>query len=173
MPKGRSETVPKAMEPLYAAVVALTDSFCQQHLNDEYATLCRELAAALARKRPSPLVRGKPDIWACGIVYAIGSVNFLFDRSQTPHMRADDLCAAFGVSQRSGANKGKLIRDMFRMVQFDPDWCLPSLVDQNPLVWMLQVNGLVVDARTMPREVQEIAYRKGLIPYIPADGRPR
>jgi len=172
MPKGRSETVPKAMEPLHAAIVALIDSFCQQHLNDEYATLCRELAAALARKRPSPLVRGKPDIWACGIVYAIGSVNFLFDRSQTPHMRADDLCAAFGVSQSSGANKGKLIRDMFRMVQFDPDWCLPSLVDQNPFVWMLEVNGLIVDVRMMPREVQVIAYRKGLIPYIPAEGRP-
>ncbi len=34
---------------------------------------------------------------------------------------------------------------------------------------MLEVNGLTVDVRYMPREVQEIAYQKGLIPYIPAD----
>jgi hypothetical protein len=159
------------MEPVYAAIAALIDSFCHQHLNDEYATLCRELAAALARKRPSPLVRGKQEIWACGIVYALGAVNFLFDKSQTPFMRADELCAAFGVSQSSGANKAKLIRDMFGMFQFDPRWCLPSLIDRNPMVWMLEVNGLIVDVRWMPREVQEIAYQKGLIPYIPADRR--
>jgi hypothetical protein len=28
---------------------------------------------------------------------------------------------------------------------------------------------LLVDVRDMPREVQVIAYEKGLIPYIPAD----
>jgi hypothetical protein len=44
-----------------------------------------------------------------------------------------------------------------------------SLVAKNPLVWMAQVNGLMVDLRNMPREVQEIAFVKGLIPYIPAD----
>jgi len=157
------------MRPTYEAIVALTDSFCRQYLNDEYATLCRQLAAALARKRPSPLTRGEPKVWACGITYALGTVNFLFDKSQTPHMRADELCAAFGVSKSSGANKARMIRDLFDMVQFDPDWCLPSLVDDNPLIWTLQVNGMIVDIRRMPREVQEIAYHKGLIPYIPAD----
>jgi hypothetical protein len=37
------------------------------------------------------------------------------------------------------------------------------------MVWMLQVNGFVVDVRRAPRDVQEIAFNKGLIPYIPAD----
>jgi len=37
------------------------------------------------------------------------------------------------------------------------------------MVWMLSVNGLIVDVRSMPREVQEIAFEKGLIPYIPDD----
>jgi hypothetical protein len=46
---------------------------------------------------------------------------------------------------------------------------LPSLVDQNPLVWMAEVSGVVVDLRDMPRAVQEIAFAKGMIPYIPAD----
>lgn len=167
----RSQSVPDSTRPAYDAIVALLDPFCARHLNDEYAQLSRELAAALARKRPSPLARGKPEIWACGIVYALGTVNFLFDASQTPHIRADALCAAFGVNQSSGANKARLIREMFGMYQFDPNWCLPSLVDQNPMVWMLQVNGLMVDVRQMPREVQEIAFQKGLIPYIPADRR--
>lgn len=58
---------------------------------------------------------------------------------------------------------------MFDMYQMDPDWSLPSLIDKNPLVWMLEVNGLIMDVRHAPREVQEIAFEKGLIPYIPAD----
>ncbi|MDP3047168.1 MAG: DUF6398 domain-containing protein [Chloroflexota bacterium] len=169
MAQKRSEAIPAAMQPVYAGIAALINSFCKQYLNDEYATLCRELAAALARKRPSPLGRGKPEIWACGIVYALGTVNFLFDKSQTPHMRADELCAAFGVSQSSGANKAKQTRDLFGMFQLDPRWCLPSLVEENPVVWTLEVNGLMVDVRYMPREVQEMAYQQGLIPYIPAD----
>ena len=169
MARKPSEAVPVAMRPVYEGIVALTSSFCLQHLSDEYATLCCRLAAALARKRPSPLGRGKPEIWACGIVYALGTVNFLFDKSQTPHMRADELCATFGVSQSSGANKAKQIRDLFGMFQFDPRWCLPSLTGENPLVWMLDVDGLIVDVRHMPREVQETAYLRGLIPCIPAD----
>ncbi|OGG56113.1 MAG: hypothetical protein A3F84_28660 [Candidatus Handelsmanbacteria bacterium RIFCSPLOWO2_12_FULL_64_10] len=169
MPEGHSERVPQAMLPVYDAVIQLTDAFCKEHLNDEYADLCRRLTAALARKRPSPLARGRLEVWACGIVYALGSVNFLFDRTQTPHMRGEDLCAEFGVSQSSGASKAKLIRDMFGMIQMDPHWCLPSQLERNPLVWMIQVNGLIVDARRVPREIQEEAYRLKLIPYIPAD----
>ena len=42
-------------------------------------------------------------------------------------------------------------------------------MDDNPLVWMLNVNGLMMDIRHAPREAQEIAFQKGLIPYIPAD----
>jgi hypothetical protein len=167
--KDKSESVPAVMQAIYAAVTSLIDSFCEQYLNNEYVALCRKLAATLARKRPSPLLRGQPEIWACAIVYAIGSVNFLFDRTQKPSMPAEGLCEIFGVSKSSGANKARMIRDMFGMMPFDPHWCLPSRIDQNPLVWMLQVNGYMVDIRSMSREVQEIAYQKSLIPYIPAD----
>ncbi|MCS6910349.1 MAG: DUF6398 domain-containing protein [Anaerolineales bacterium] len=167
--KTAPETIPIALRPTYSAIVGQIEAVCREHLNDEYTALSRKLAAALARKRPSPLARGKPEIWACAIVYALGTINFLFDKSQPPYMRADELCAVFGVSQSSASAKAKLIRDLFDMFPMDPRWCLPSRIDQNPLVWMLEVNGLIVDVRYMPREVQEIAYRKGLIPYIPAD----
>ena len=47
------------------------------------------------------------------------------------------------------------------------------MVEKNPLVWMAEVNALLVDLRDMPREVQEIAFEDGLIPYIPADRKDR
>src|SRR5213593_3043937 len=125
--KGRSVSVPEQMRSTYEAIIALTDEVCRQHLNEEYAQLSREMAAALARKRPSPLLGGKPRTWACGIVYTIGMVNFLFDRTQTPHMRADDLCAAFGLSSSSGSAKSKEVRHVLKVSgQFDPNWSLPS-----------------------------------------------
>jgi hypothetical protein len=40
-------------------------------------------------------------------------------------------------------------------------------IDDNPMAWMVMVNGLIVDARSLVRPLQEEAYRKGLIPYIP------
>ena len=163
------ESVPAAAKPTYDAVVALTNKVCNEHLNNEYAQLARRLAGSLARKRPSPIMSGKPKSWACGIVYALGTVNFLWDKSQTPHMRADELCKLFDVSPATGSAKAMTIRKMFDMFQMDPRWSLPSKMDQNPLIWMLQVNGFIVDIRHMPREAQVIAFEKGFIPYIPAD----
>ena len=56
----KSENVPKAMEEKFNGIVAITDNFAKQHLNDEYAQIIRFAAAALCRKRPSPLVRDFP-----------------------------------------------------------------------------------------------------------------
>ena len=50
--KKNSLAVPAAMMPIYENLVRLTDEFCDQHLNAEYAELCRQMAAALCRKRP-------------------------------------------------------------------------------------------------------------------------
>jgi hypothetical protein len=163
----KSEKVPQKMQNKFDAIVTLTDQVCQGHLNEEYAQLARQAAAALCRKRPSPLSSGRVESWACGIVYALGFVNFLFDKSQDPHMNATELCAAFGVAKGTGAAKSRAVRDALGMVQMDPHWYLPSKMDDNIMAWMISVNGLIVDARSMPLEIQEVAYEKGLIPYVP------
>ena len=167
--RGKTTKVPKNMQPVYDAITELTDEFCKYYLNDEYAQLARQATAAMCRKRPSPLVRGRVNAWACGIIYAVGFVNFLFDKSQDPYICAADLCEAFSVSKNTGAGKSRIIRNALHMAQLDPNWCLPSMIDDNPLVWMLMVDGIFVDIRQMPREYQEIAFQKGLIPYIPDD----
>jgi hypothetical protein len=152
-------------------IVGMIDRFCRENLNDEYAILCRKLADKLARKRPSPLLNGSPNTWASGIVRTIGWVNFLHDKSQTPYMRLSDIDAILGVSESSGSAKLAAIRKMLKIHQLDPNWTLPSRLAANPMVWMLQVNGFMMDIRNAPREMQEIAFNKGLIPYIPADLR--
>jgi hypothetical protein len=162
-------TVPEAAKPAYDVIVGLTDTFCQVHLTWEYQMLCRKLAAALARKRPSPLTRGKPEVWACAVVRVIGWVNFLDDSSNSPHMKLTAIDKAFGVAESTGQGKAKAIRDLFEIRQFDFRWMLANRIETTSMAWMIEVNGLPMDARHLKREVQEEAFQKGLIPYIPGE----
>ena len=171
MSAGNVHNVPRRMRERYESVTEITDEFCQQHLNEEYADLSRRMAAALSRKRPSPLESGRARSWAAGIVYALGRVNFLSDASQEPHMTMSELCEKIGVSQSTASNKSREIWDRLDLLPLHPDWCLPSMLEENLLVWIVEVNGLPVDVRVMPREVQEEAYRLGLIRAAQRPGR--
>jgi hypothetical protein len=71
-------------------------------------------------------------------------------------MKLTAIDKAFGVGESTGQGKSMLIRKMLKI----------SL-----MAWMIQVNGFLVDARFLKREIQEEALRKGMIPYIPE--RPR
>jgi hypothetical protein len=161
--------IPETARPVYEAVVDLIDAFCQEHLDEEYRGLSRKLAGILARKRPSPLDRGKPESWASGIVRVVGWANFLGDPSQPHHMKMADIDEAFGVSEATGSAKATAIRKLLEIRPFDPEWTLPSRMEDNPLVWMLKVNGLIMDIRLCPREAQVVAFENGLIPHLPAD----
>jgi len=160
-------SVPRALHPVFDAVTARTDAFCRRRLNEEYAELCRELAAALCRKRPSPLASGSLDGWACGVVHALGGQNGLFERSNPLHISASELATDFGVGVTTGARKAADIRRALPMHADDLRWYLPSELVQSPLPWLIRVNGFIVDAREMPREIQEAAFRRGLLPYLP------
>jgi hypothetical protein len=170
MPKFSGTTsVPKSMQATYEAITTLTDAFCREHLNEDYRVLAQRMTAALCRKRPSPLASGQPRTWAAGIVYVLGQINFLTDPSTQPFMTTSDLCARFGVGQSTASAKARVIEQALDTSRLNPEWSLPGLLDQNPLVWMAEVNSFLVDLRDMPREVQQIAFDKGMIPFIPAD----
>jgi hypothetical protein len=165
--KNSSIGIADDVQPVFKEIAGLIDAFCREHLNEEYGALCRRLTEKLARKRPSPLVSGKPNTWACGIVRTIGWVNFLDDRSQKPHMKLTAIDKAFVVAESTGQGKSKLIRKMLKIKPMDPAWSLRSRMDANPMAWMIQFNSFLLDARFLKREYQEEALLKGLIPYLP------
>jgi hypothetical protein len=153
----------------FKAIIVLTDAFCKRHLNEEYVRMCRRLALALARKRPSPLARGSKEVWACGIVRTIGWANVLDDPKGSPYMKLIDIDPKFGVANSTGQGKCMAIKRMFGIGRLDVDWTLPSRLGDNPVVWKVWVNDELVDIRQESREKQEKAFHKGLIPWIPAD----
>jgi hypothetical protein len=158
--------IPEASRRQAEEILSLTDAFCAQHLDGEYGDLCRRMVTKLARKRPSPLARGDLRIWAGGVIYAVGTVNFLFDRTQRPHLAADQLSALIGIPKSTLSNKARLIRDALKIGPLDIEFCRREILESHPMAWMISVNGFLVDARTMPPEIQAEARRRGLIPDL-------
>lgn len=160
--------VPAALRERVESLMARIDPFCVEHLDNDYRDLIHAALAALARKRPSPLLTGREPSWCAGVVHAIGTTNFLFDSSQTPHCKPKTIYDHFGVSSSTALNHSKKVRDLLDITPFDPDWLLPSLLETSSIPWMLEVDGFIRDVRDLPLEIQIKACARGLIPYVPA-----
>jgi hypothetical protein len=160
--------VPAALRETVDRLLVRIDSFCARHLDDEYRALIHAAVAALARKRPSPLLTGREASWCAGVVHAIGAANFLFDSSQSPHCSAFTIAEYFGVATSTSQNHAKKVRDLLKITPFSARWCLPSLLESSQIPWILEVDGFLRDVRTLPIEIQAEACAKGLIPYVPA-----
>jgi len=148
------------------AIIDITDHMCHEHLDDEYGRIARRLIARVARKRPSPLARGDARIWAAGVVYASGQINFLFDPTQTPHLTAKQLAEGLGVVQTTMANKAGLINRTLGIGIFEPELTRIAMLEQHPMAWIVEIDGLLIDARMLPPEIQDEARRRGLIPDL-------
>jgi hypothetical protein len=165
----RSKKIPAAMQTHWDTIKSLIHPYCQVTLNSEYKELAELALAALCRKKPSPLLRGQPTIWACAILHALGTINFLFDKTNTPYVPVSALCEAFDVAASTITNKSRQIREMLHMNPWDYHWLLPSRLQDSPFIWMITIDGFIIDVRTASRDIQLLALKKGLIPFLPND----
>jgi len=109
----------------------------------------------MKRKRNVPFVLGRVEIWAAAIIYSIGSVNFLFDKSFKPYATTDDICNYFGTSKSTTAQKSKLIRDMFKMGHFDSGFQTAQMSAMNPFSNMVMIDGFIVDKKLLLKETYD------------------
>ena len=139
-------------------ITELATSFCIQKINKDYSELVEMLIGKLSRKRPSPLLRGKEEIWAAGIVHAIGQTNFLYDRSFQPFVSFDELNDFFGTKKSSVGNKAADIRKMFKINRLSSfDFMTKNQKDDNILYNSVMVDGYIVPISSLPQEYQQIA----------------
>jgi hypothetical protein len=137
------------------ALIEITDGFADHYLDEDYKMLCRKLIEKMSRKRQVPFLSGRLDIWAAAVVYALGQVNFLFDKSFEPYVSATDLCDYFGTSQSTTSQKAKIIRDMFKMRYFDEEFSTKRMQKENPLNEFVMVNGLIVPVSAVMKALEE------------------
>ena len=103
-------------------LIEMTSSFCEEYLDDEYRKLSKKLIQKLARKHDVPFKRGKLEIWAGGIIYALGQINFLFDDSFDPFITPDDICNYFSCKKSSASNKARDIRKLLNLKLGDKEF---------------------------------------------------
>jgi hypothetical protein len=118
-------------------ILAITDRFCDEHLDEEFKGLCRDMAAVLCVEG-FPLTGGKAAGWAAGIVYCAGWVNFIGDPSQPHHMRAEDMAPALGVSPATLMNRARDIREGLGLRRMDPRWSTKEMLERNPLLLLAE-----------------------------------
>lgn len=82
-------------------------------------------------------------------------------------MRADALCEHFGLSPKTGSTRSTQILGLLKTSPLDTRWWLPGLLARHPLAWIVEIDGLIVEARQLPRALQEEAFRQGAIPFVP------
>ena len=134
------------VQQIKSQLIQMTNKFCNTHVNEEYAELCQRLIEKMARKRQPPFAAGRIEIWAAAIVYAIGSINFLFDKNTKPYASTDTICDYFAVPKRTVGQKSKMIQEMFKIWHFDPEFATRESAENNPFNKMRMVNGFIVMA---------------------------
>lgn len=125
-------------------LMELTLGFSEQYLNEEYDEVIEKLINKMARKREVPFVRGKMEIWAAAVIHAVGTVNFLFDRSNQPYVNLQTILEYFGTKQSTTSQKSKTIQDMFKMSYFDNEFSITSVKQDNPFNNMAMIDGYII-----------------------------
>jgi hypothetical protein len=128
------ERVPKKMVSKFEEIADIILRFCDDNMNEEYKFVCLRALAKLSRMRPSPLLTSKPHVWASGIVYAIGAMNFIFDKTQPVHLHSDHFTSWFNISISSIRSKSRDVTNILELSYFNLEFTLPSRLDDNPIL---------------------------------------
>ncbi|HET8837993.1 MAG TPA: DUF6398 domain-containing protein [Flavobacteriaceae bacterium] len=136
-------------------LLEMTGACCAQHLNDDYFQLCEKLIKKMGRKHEVPFKRGKLEIWAAAVVYAIGSINFLFDKATEPYMNSTQISEYFGAKPTTVSQKAGKIRDMFNMGYFDNDFSTQRMAEENPFNNFVTVDGIITPLDYLPEDFQQ------------------
>ncbi len=114
-------------------LLMMVGDFTRDNIDEEYTELCSNLVKKLGRKHDVPFKRGKLEIWASAVVYAIGQINFLFDNSFEPYLTPDDICNYFKTKKSTVSSKARTIREILKLGHFDKEFSTENMIKDNPL----------------------------------------
>lgn len=105
----------------------LIAAFGDQRLHPSYTGFAQRLCKDVATSGLLNIGRGRVEIWAAALVYAIARLNFLFSREIENHLVPDELCDWFGVVKSTTGNKASAITDAMRISMADERYCGPHI----------------------------------------------
>ena len=110
-----------------AQIKGLITAFGDQRLHDTYTGFAYSLCDAAAVSDLLNIHRGRIEIWAAAIVYAIAQLNFLFSRETPHHLTPDELCNWFNVKKGTVSSKASSIRHTLDLFYDDERFCAPHV----------------------------------------------
>ncbi len=113
-------------------LIEMTSEFCESYLDNEYKKLIEKLIRKMARKKNVLFLSGNLKTWAAALIHAIGTINFLFDKSFTPYVSVGDIASHFNVSKSTVSQKSKIIRDTFKLTYFDKEFSTEKVKKDTP-----------------------------------------
>ena len=134
-------------------ILDLIKEFCNLKLDAEYLELSEQLLNKLGRKRDVPFIAGKIEIWAVAVIHALGTINFLFDKSFEPYVTVDEINGFFQTNKSSTGQKSKFIRDLLRLGYYDSEFSTTRMKQNNPFDKLTMVNGFIVSKVTLAEAI--------------------
>jgi len=125
-------------------IIELIKGFCTEKLDEEYFRLSEKLIQKLGRKRHVPFETGQSQIWAASVIHALGTINFLFDKSSQPYVSIDEINDYFGTKKTTSSSKSKQIRDMLKLQMWDNEFSTTRMSSRNPFANLVMVDGLLL-----------------------------
>ena len=110
-------------------IKGMVSAFCDLHLPTEFAGYAFKLCDKLGRMRKLSITRGKTEIWAAAIVYAIARLNFLFDPESENHITPDTICGFFRTKKSTVGNKATQIEKACDLVVGAEGYCSKEISD--------------------------------------------
>ncbi len=107
----------------------LVRSYCEKHLNDELMGYALKLCDTLGRKKKIDISRGRKEIWASSIVYAIARLNFLFDKENPNYITTDTICNYFNTKKSTVGNKATKIEEACKLTIGAEGYCSKHITD--------------------------------------------
>jgi hypothetical protein len=150
----------------------LVTNYCKKHLDDAYLKICTKVFNDLLTNDKSVFYRGKAEIWAAAIVWAVGGTNFLGDKSFEPYATLNDVCNFFKASSSTVGQKSRKIKEILNINVFNPEYRLPGSKVGNFLDSLIMTdNGIILprdmlndDSLDDPNDADEITVEENASP---------
>ena len=108
-------------------LIDLVSSFCDRELNEEYKQACIKLIEMMAKKRRVLFKRGKLEIWASAVIYAIIQINVVYNENLDVYTTPEVICAYFDTSVSIVSDKASMIQDLFKIKQIKNEFLINNI----------------------------------------------
>jgi hypothetical protein len=146
-------TLKEKKEQRVEEIKELLAPFALEYLDEEAYGFTLKLLSQLSRKRTLDICKGKKEVWAGAVVYAIARLNFLFDKEQDYWITADELADFFQIKKSTVSQKATRIEDACDIGFMDKRYTRSRISSKFQYIQL--ASGFIVPAET----VDQVAYQ--------------